>query len=431
MMNLEDAAKYATDLLLTLPKKTKIRVIGHVDADGIASASIIAIALMRAGYRFHLSIKKTEPNLIDGLLGEENDLIIFVDIGSSYLKEMKKLGSNVIVLEHHLSNEEVPSNVMYVNPCLYGLDGSREACGASVAYAFALAIDEENVDLSQLAIAGIVGDRQNFVGYNKKIVEDGIGAGYVEEREEYIFVGRNLKDILENSIEPYFTGMYKKSVSFLEELKLMPQKKFEELEENERKKFLSALTLKLIEQGVKDIEWKKKFYFGKYYGNLEDITSKLNACARLNEAGVGVSLCLGDKKALEKATIIQEKYRDEIRKELRGLEKKEPYEKRNFIYFYTDKAPLGGVLAGLALAYIPQFNKEKPILSLAYNEYIDISARASQEMVENGVNLGKALKEAAESVGGIGGGHPIAAGAKIEKEKEEEFLEKLDEALER
>ena len=116
---------------------------------------------------------------------------------------------------------------------------------------------------------------------------------------------------------------------------------------------------------------------------------------------------------------------------MRELEKKEPYEKRNFIYFYTDKAPLGGVLAGLALAYIPQFNKEKPILSLAYNEYIDISARASQEMVENGVNLGKALKEAAESVGGIGGGHPIAAGAKIEKEKEEEFLEKLDEALER
>jgi len=46
---------------------------------------------MRAGYRFHLSIKKTEPNLIDGMLGEENDLIIYVDIGSSYMEEMREL----------------------------------------------------------------------------------------------------------------------------------------------------------------------------------------------------------------------------------------------------------------------------------------------------------------------------------------------------
>lgn len=430
-MNLEDAAKYATDLLLTLPKKTKVRIIGHVDADGIASASIIAIALMRAGYRFHLSIKKTEPNLIKEIENEENDLIIFVDIGSSYLEEMKKLRTNVIVLEHHISKNEIPSNVMYVNPRLYGLDGSKEACASSVAYAFAISLDEENVDLSQLAIVGIIGDKQDFIGYNKKVVEDGLGEGFIEEREEYIFIGKSLKDALENSIEPYFTGFYKKATLFLDELGIEPQRKFEELEEDKRKKLLSALTIKLIEQGVDKIEWKKRFYYGKYYGNLDDISSKLNACARLNEAGLGVSLCLGDKKAIDKAVIVQEKYRDEIRKELRELEKKEPYERKNFIYFYTDKAPLGGILAGLALEYIPQFKKNKPVLSLAYNEFIDISARANDEMVEKGINLGNALKKAAESVGGVGGGHPVAAGAKIRKEKENEFLDVLDKELEK
>ncbi len=427
-MKLEEAVKYATDLLLSLPKKTKIRIIGHIDADGIASASIVAIALARAGYRFHISIKKTEPDLIKEIKKEDNDLVIFVDIGSSYLEEMREL-KNVIVLEHHLGKEEAPSNVMYLNARFFGLDGSKEACGASVAYAFALALDEENVDLSQLAIVGIIGDKQQFIGYNKKIVEDGIGSGFIEERDEYILVGKSLKEALENSLEPYFTGFYKSSASFLDKLGIQPQKKFEELEDEDRRKLLSALTLKLLEQDVDEIAWRKRIYYGKNYGNLYDISSKLNACARLNEAGVGIAICLGDKKAIDVAHVIQEKYRDEIRKEMREMEKKEPYEKNNFIYFYTDKAPLAGVLAGLALKYLPNFKKDKPILALSYNEFIDVSARADDKMVENGVNLGEALKLAAEKVGGIGGGHPVAAGAKIRKDKEEEFLEEVDKLL--
>lgn len=430
-MRLEEAAKYAADLLHSLPKKSKVRVIGHVDADGIASASIVAISLVRAGYRFHISIEKTRMDLIKDIEKEENDLIIFTDIGSGYLKEMKNLGCNVIVLDHHIANEEdIPSNVMYVNARLYGLDGSREACGASVAYAFAMALDEENVDLSQLAIAGMIGDKQEIAGYNKEIVEQGMGEGYVEEREEYILIGRSLKEMLENSLEPYFTDFFN-AAPFLEKLGIEPQTRFEELDEEKRKKLLSALTLKLIEQGCSDVEWKKTFYYGKNYGNLHDLASKLNACARLNEAGLGISLCLMDVQAMDKAEIVQEKYREEIRKEMKELERKEPYERKNFIYFYVDKAPLAGVLAGLALKYLPKFNAGKPVFALSYNEMIDISARADEKMVKEGLNLGEAIKKAAESVGGIGGGHPIAAGGKIPKEKEEEFLELLDKELEK
>jgi len=427
-MKLEEAVRYAADLVFSLPKKEKIRIIGHVDADGIASAAIVAIALARAGYRFHISIKKTVPNLIEEIKNEENSLIIFVDIGSSYLKEMEECENNVIVLEHHIGGKEVPSNVMYINARLHGLDGGKEACGASVAYAFARALDENNVDLSQLAIVGVIGDKQHFAGYNKKILEDGIGEGVIEEREEYIFVGKHLKEALENSIEPYFTG-FVNSTPFLESLSLKPEMKFEELSEEERKRLLSALTIKLIEQGVDDIQWKKLTYYGKSYGNLYDIASKLNACARLNEAGVGISLCLGDKKAYEKSFLLQEKYRDEIRKEMRELEKREPHEMKNFLYFYVDKPPLAGVLAGLALHYLPMFKKGKPVVALSINDSIDISARADEKMVLEGINLGEAMKNVALKLGGIGGGHPIAAGAKIKKEKEKEFLDELDKEL--
>jgi len=428
-MKLEEAAKYAADLLFTLPKKTMVRVIGHVDADGIASASIVAIALARAGYNFHVSIKRTEPDLIEEMEKEENEIIIFVDIGSGYLQEMKKLKCNVIVLDHHLGGGDVPGNVMYVNARLYGLDGSREACGASVAYAFAMAMDENNVDLSQLAIAGMIGDKQVFEGYNRKIVEEGIGSGFVEEREEHILSGKNLKEKLENSLEPYFTG-FRNVSPFLEKLGIGENEKFENLEERERKKLLSALTLKLLEQGCSDVEWKRVAYYGKKYGNLYDLSSKLNACARLNESGTGVSLCLGDVRAVENAEILQERYRDEIRKEMRELEGMQPEERENFIYFHVNHAPLSGVLAGLALKYLPQFMKGKPVIALARKEkYVDISGRANEEMVKSGVNLGKAIKEAAESVGGTGGGHPIAAGGKIPAEREEEFLQNLDDVM--
>ena len=427
-MKLEEAVKYATDLLLSLPKKTKVRIISHIDADGISSASILAIALERAGYRYHISIKTTKSDLIDDIKKEENDLIIFSDIGSGYLKEMEKLNCNIIVLEHHLSYDEAPSNVMYVNARLYGIDGSKEASGSTVSYFFAKAIDENNVDLSQLSLIGAIGDKQSFEGYNKKVLEKAIAEGYVEIRDEYIFEGKTIKDALENSLEPYFTNFYN-ATPFIEEIGLLPQKKFEELDEKERKKLLSALTIKLIEQGYNDIEWKKKVIYGRYYGNLYDMASKLNASARMNESSIGIAACLGDKKARERIFILQERYRDEIRKEMRIMEKKKPYEMEKFIYFYTEKRPLGGVLAGLALNYLPDFNKGKPVLAISYDNDIDISARANNEMVKNGINLGEAMKKAAEKAGGKGGGHPIAAGATIPKENEAIFLKALDEYL--
>ena len=427
-MKLEEGVRYAADLLLSLPKKTMVRVISHIDADGIASASIIALALQRAGYRYHISIKRNKANLMNEI-EKENDLIIFADIGSGYLKEMENIKSNIIVLDHHLSYDEPPSNVMYINARIYGIDGSKEACGASVCYAFAKAIDESNVDLSQLAIIGMIGDKQHFEGYNKQILDEAIGNGYAEIRDEYIFTGKTLKDALENSIEPFFTD-FQNANHFIEEIGLSPEKKFEEIDEGERKKLLSALTIKLIEQGCNEIEWKRKIIYGKFYGNLYDMASKFNASARMNESGIGIAAGMGDKKAVEKLFILQERYRDEIRKEMRALEKKEAHEMKKYFYFYTEKPPLAGVLAGLAVKYLPNFNKGKPVLAMAYDDnVIEISSRASDDMVEKGINLGAAMRKAAIAAGGSGGGHPIAAGATIPKENEKIFLEELDSCL--
>ncbi|HDM67153.1 MAG TPA: DHH family phosphoesterase, partial [Thermoplasmatales archaeon] len=60
---------------------------------------------------------------------------------------------------------------------------------------------------------------------------------------------------------------------------------------------------------------------------------------------------------------------------------------------------------------------------------VKASARATQFLVEKGLDLSAAIKKAASQVNGVGGGHNIAAGATIPKGEEERFLEILEEEI--
>jgi RecJ-like exonuclease len=72
-----------------------------------------------------------------------------------------------------------------------------------------------------------------------------------------------------------------------------------------------------------------------------------------------------------------------------------------------------------------------PLMGFAYTENGDVkvSARATQVLIDKGLNLSSALKQAAKELGGAGGGHDIAAGATIPKGKEEEFLEIVEKEI--
>jgi RecJ-like exonuclease len=68
-----------------------------------------------------------------------------------------------------------------------------------------------------------------------------------------------------------------------------------------------------------------------------------------------------------------------------------------------------------------------PIIGLATSEQgIKVSARGNHDLIVRGLNLARALSEAASAVGGAGGGHDIAAGATIPAGREQEFLALLD-----
>jgi RecJ-like exonuclease len=58
-----------------------------------------------------------------------------------------------------------------------------------------------------------------------------------------------------------------------------------------------------------------------------------------------------------------------------------------------------------------------------------ISTRATEELVEKGVNLGLILQGLSLKYGGNGGGHAIAAGATIPRSQRDNFIAEFNEAV--
>jgi RecJ-like exonuclease len=61
-------------------------------------------------------------------------------------------------------------------------------------------------------------------------------------------------------------------------------------------------------------------------------------------------------------------------------------------------------------------------LAITTEGEIKVSARGTRTLVNNGLDLSVVMKKSSEKVGGVGGGHNIAAGATIPKGCENDFL---------
>ena len=417
-MDVLKLAAKASELIHSFPRA---RIISHYDADGIASAGIICIALLRSGKDFRASMIHASDEL-----DTSEDLTIFSDMGSGRSKEIEGIGKKVIICDHHFPNGD-PSNAVHLNSHLCGMDGMSEACGASMSYALAIAIDEKNVDLAPLAIVGAIGDQQDFggfKGYNKKILDEAIENGFIWIEKKNI---GSIKEFIESSLDPFFkdfSGKKDSSLPILNELGIDADEKFEELEKEKRKRLLSMLKLRLLEQGVEEINLVKEIPYGRRYGDLSDLASILNACGRMGRSGIGVAISMGDEDKLNEGMEIRKRYRKKIMEGMLKLEKEGAEQMKNIRYFHAEK-DMTGVLADLGIKYL--FPK-KPVLAISRGKEARISARATHRLVKEGINLAKAMEEA-KKFGGNGGGHSIAAGASIPVEKEGEFLKKVDDAI--
>jgi RecJ-like exonuclease len=458
------AEKAAATILETVKQDGLIHVFSHLDADGVAAAGIIGKALFRQDARFRIRITQwIEDKIVGEILSDKPQLIIFTDLGSGYVDLLNEKLSDfkIVILDHHQVVGKESENFVQVNPHLHGIDGARDISGSGVAYFVAKALDKTNVDLSPVAVVGALGDMQDkydqrtLKGLNQKIVEDAVVSGLMTVEKDLIFFGRETRPILKalaSTTTPFIPGISgdeNNSLAFLKSLNIEPMngdkwRALRDLTEEEKKRLCSKLADHLVSKGL---HYEVTNLIGSVYilnheepwtplRDAREFAVLLNATGRMDKAGLGVAVCMGDRaSSLEAANKLLEDYRRTLNKNLGWvMEKPERLKEFENIYvvfgddFINDK--MVGAISSILVSNLP--NPEKPLIAysnLQEEGIAKISARTIDSVVSRGVNLGEIMQEAAEKFKGKGGGHNVAAGAQVPIEDVNEFLKIVNELV--
>jgi single-stranded-DNA-specific exonuclease len=434
------AFQNAADLLRSVPRSRRIRIVSHYDADGIAAAGVLCTAVYRAGYGFHASLMRNPfTKGFDRLRTEKNELIVFSDMGSGQIETIESLGCKAIILDHHqFLTEKTSKNLIQINANLFDSDGNYDVSGATLSYLFATTLDPANEDLAPLALAGATGDKQfigGFRGLNKTILENALQKKLLTEQTSIKLCGDTIVDALYYSVDPYFPGISgnRETIeTMLEQFHVNKTASISDIPPKAMTQLQSYLLFVLLkagcQQNILDMTIRKRYLTSRGW-ELERFADLLDACGKNGHRSLGLSLCLGDGTLWNDALQVEKDYKQKLLDGLRGLEGA-IRETQGMRYFYSESSSLGGVIAGIAMNYI--LDEKKPLFSLTRKETDDevhVSCRGNQQLVKQGLDLGGAMKTVGEKLGGFGGGHKIAAGATIAFGKEQEFLDQVDRLL--
>ena len=417
-----------------------VRIVSHNDADGISAAGVIANALAEENIQFHTTIiPRLKSELVNQIKSEKYDLFIFSDMGSPFIEEFNTYKHDVIVADHHqVSDAEADSNVVHLNPHLFGVDGSRDLCGAGCAYLTVRDLDKKH--LAYFGLLGAFGDMQGqdgFTGINRMILDDAVESGAVEITEGLKLVSKASEPLFKSLAYtfspplPGISGNLEGSREFLEKMNLSYGIKFTDMEDEEKDLLKDALIS--INPDI----------FGNCYilpketpllRDLEEYSYILDSCGKNKKQGLGLSIALGEREqALDVALKLQRQYRDQIVKGLEWIKNEGAQQLNTIQYIYSEDKVLKavmGTIASIGLS-VELLDSSKPVIGLSrlHND-IKVSGRTTREMVSSGVNLGLALRDSSNNFNGQGGGHDIAAGAMIPYEAKDNFLHLVDEMVE-
>jgi RecJ-like exonuclease len=406
-------------------------IVNHYDADGLAAGALVAKGLESLGKEYEIvTLRKLEMRKEI----EEAEELIFVDFGGVEEFFGSQLKGKAVIIDHHQSSE---TSIPQANPHLFGFDGGSELSSSGTAY-FVF----RKPELADLAVVGAVGDMQlPLKSMNRKILREGIEKGVLRcDIDLTIFgrIGRPLLWFLSYCTEPFLpglTGNESNCYRFLNEVGIELKRdgkwrKYFELEVEERVELISSLVAYLYSKNkfesahqlIGEVYILVNHPEGSELRDAKEYSTLLNACGRHGKPEIGIEVSLDGEEALEKARRMLYEHREELRRGM--MYAVSSYEDFGLFYFLDGRGRIQdgviGVIAGMLYGVL---EGDKPILGVALDEEgkIKVSARATRKLVENGVNLGEALKKACAGIG-VGGGHNIAAGGTVESDKLNEFL---------
>ncbi|MFH0862955.1 MAG: DHH family phosphoesterase [Candidatus Altiarchaeota archaeon] len=447
----ESAIKAFSDELI---KEDDFFVLSHHDADGITSCAITVDLLRSLGRNvdFHC-LKQIDSFTVEKIREYRGRTVVLTDFGSGHHSLLAEHGvKDYYVIDHHPPERDYPRQI---NPAMFGYNGGSELSGAGMAYLVAKSLGR--IELPQIAVVGAVGDMQDSRGalgsLNRAIIEDGEARGTLEIENDIRMFGRQSRSLVQmltyssEPVIPGLTGSQAACSQFIESLGIPLKsddkwRSYVELSPKEKETLTSAIYMRLVDNRVPDFIIHG-MYGENYTLSKEELKSELrdakeyatvlNACGRHEQPNIGVQVCLGDRgQAWHKAKSLLEKHRRELAEGIEYLGEIGTTDMPNLRYFDAQgiiRESLVGVVAGMAYGarIIPE---DKPVLAFAEDSndenFLKVSARANWNLVRRGIHLGKAMSSCSKKHGGEGGGHDIAAGARVPKEKKDEFLRSVD-----
>ena len=454
----ESLAFFKDKISDSIKSQKSISITTHIDCDGLTSGSIITKALIRAGAKCTLrTSKEFSQNVIYSLKKDSRDFHVVTDLGGGFGESLdQNLGENWVVLDHHQISEKEHDNPRVVNAWKYDIDGGVEICAGGMAYLAALALDRKNSDLSALAVVAALGDRQDqgerksFTGKNYEIANTAKELGLVDIDLDLLLVGREtrpLPDALAFTSQPFIEGLTWNRDACLSLLNSSGIKLKEggrwrvpaELTEDEKKLVIEEITKFTSGKNATDIMSELIGYTytfpredkRSFLRDGREFSTMLNSCGRISKSGVGMAICMGDRdKILREGESILAEYRKLIREYMNILtnERWRISENENCVMVNGEgivPETMTGTISSL-IAGSPKNSGKIIILRTKGEENtIKFSSRKSFGC-KSMINLSELMKTGAEKFNGIGGGHDAAAGAKITKDKLNDFLDYLD-----
>ena len=189
------------EIMSEIKKRNKIRVVGDYDIDGVCSSYILVKSLKRFGANVDVRIPDRikdgygiNDNIINEAANDKISMIITCDNGIAAHSQMelaRKLGIKVIITDHHEVYQEegkdyLPIADVVINPkrieCKYPF---KSICGALVAYKLMeymyerlyskkMYEDGELSDLLEVAAIATIGDVMPLVDENRVLVKHGL-----------------------------------------------------------------------------------------------------------------------------------------------------------------------------------------------------------------------------------------------------------------
>lgn len=388
--NLQRAAKRISQ---ALDNRQRIVICGDYDVDGVTSTALLVAILqefenypayivpLRLEEGYGLSQKAVERALDKA---NQPDLFIALDCGTNSIDAVQHIldgGCDVIIVDHHQAKEKLPEEVVLVNPHVNDRDNQNHCQLCTVGLVFKLAH-------GLLKVRRELEDKRAFdikLRNYLDLVSMGTVADMVPLNRENRTFARIGLQVLANTARPGLQQLMR----------------------------VSGVARK---HGVNPIDVSFR------------IGPRINASGRLADASVAVELILSDDPSFCMETSLKldsfNRERQEIERSMTdsALEqiKKHQSERSGFVVYGDDWHP--GVVGIVASRVSKAFNRPAIVLGREGD-----LAKGSGRSIE-GVNLVEVLSPYSDKLENWGG-HPMAVGISLKKERVEEFAAFFDKAL--